>query len=101
MRRQVGHEGTAPCCRPGLTPPVFLNLEMESRLRECCGTTPYDWAVPFTLSNIKEGLEDIGPRFDGAPNLEFRAVTKALELEKSALSTSVPPGYRFPYATRA
>jgi mannose-6-phosphate isomerase-like protein (cupin superfamily) len=54
--------------------------------------------VPFTLSNIKEDLEDIGPRFDGAPDLEFRAATKALELEKSALSYQrVPPGYRFPY----
>ena len=46
--------------------------------------TPYDCAVPFTLSNIKEDLQDIGPRFDGAPDLEFRAATKALELEKSA-----------------
>jgi uncharacterized cupin superfamily protein len=54
--------------------------------------------VPFTLSNIKEDLEDFGPRFDGAPDLEFRAATKALELEKSALSYQrVPPGYRFPY----
>jgi mannose-6-phosphate isomerase-like protein (cupin superfamily) len=54
--------------------------------------------VPFTLRNIKEDLEDIGPRFDGAPDLEFRAATKALELEKSALSYQrVPPGYRFPY----
>src|SRR5438045_4508944 len=44
-------------------------------------------------------MEDIGPRFDGAPDLEFRAATKALELEKSALSYQrVPPGYRFPYA---
>ncbi len=54
--------------------------------------------MPFTLSNIKEDLEDIGPRFDGAPDLEFRAATKALELEQSALSYQrVPPGYRFPY----
>jgi mannose-6-phosphate isomerase-like protein (cupin superfamily) len=51
-----------------------------------------------SLSNIKADLEDIGPRFDGAPDLEFRAATKALELEKSALSYQrVPPGYRFPY----
>jgi hypothetical protein len=42
--------------------------------------------VPFTVRNIKEDLEDIGPRFDGAPDLEFRAATKALELEKSGLS---------------
>ena len=54
--------------------------------------------MPFTLSNIKEDLEDIGSRFDGAPDMEFRAATKALELEQSALSYQrVPPGYRFPY----
>jgi mannose-6-phosphate isomerase-like protein (cupin superfamily) len=53
--------------------------------------------VPFTLRNIKD-LEDLGPKFDGAPDLEFRAATKALELESSALSYQrVPPGYRFPY----
>ena len=53
--------------------------------------------MPFTLRNIKEDLEDIGSRFDGAPDLEFRAATRALELEKSALSyPRVPPGYRFP-----
>ena len=54
--------------------------------------------MPFTLTNIKKDLEDIGSRFDGAPDLEFRAATKALELEESALSYQrVPPGYRFPY----
>jgi mannose-6-phosphate isomerase-like protein (cupin superfamily) len=54
--------------------------------------------VPFTLINIKADLEDLGPRFDGAPDLEFRAATKALELEESGLSYQrVPPRYRFPY----
>jgi mannose-6-phosphate isomerase-like protein (cupin superfamily) len=54
--------------------------------------------VPFVLRNIKKDLEDIGSLFDGAPDLEFRAATKALELESSALSYQfVPPGYRFPY----
>jgi mannose-6-phosphate isomerase-like protein (cupin superfamily) len=54
--------------------------------------------VPYTLKNIKGDLEDIGSRFEGAPDLEFRAATKALELEKSALSYQhVPAGYRFPY----
>ena len=54
--------------------------------------------MPFTLTNIREDLEDLGPRFDGAPDLEFRAATKALGLEQSALSYQrVPPGYRFPY----
>jgi mannose-6-phosphate isomerase-like protein (cupin superfamily) len=59
---------------------------------------PYDCAVSFTLCNIREDLEDIGARFDGPPDLEFRAATKALELEQSALSYQrLPPGYRFPY----
>jgi mannose-6-phosphate isomerase-like protein (cupin superfamily) len=54
--------------------------------------------VPFTLRNIKEDLEDIGSRFGGAPDLEFRAATKVLDLQQSALSYQrVPPGYRFPY----
>ena len=54
--------------------------------------------MPFTLRNIKEDLEDIGSRFDAAPELEFRAATGALELEQSGLSyQSVPPGCRFPY----
>ena len=54
--------------------------------------------MPFTLRNIKDDLADIGSRFDGAPDLEFRAATKALELEYAALSYQrAPPGYRFPY----
>jgi mannose-6-phosphate isomerase-like protein (cupin superfamily) len=55
-------------------------------------------AVPYTLRNLKEDLEDVGSRFDGAPDLEFRLATEALELEQSGLSYQrVPPGYRFPY----
>jgi mannose-6-phosphate isomerase-like protein (cupin superfamily) len=54
--------------------------------------------VPFTLRNIKEDLEDLGSKFDGAPDLEFRAATMALELEECGLTYQrVPPGYRFPY----
>ena len=53
---------------------------------------------PFTLLNLKEDPEDVGSRFDGAPDLEFRLATDALELERSGLSYQrVPPGYRFPY----
>ena len=53
--------------------------------------------MPFTLRNIKD-MEDIGSAFDGPPDLEFRAATKPLELEKAALSYQwVPPGHRFPY----
>jgi mannose-6-phosphate isomerase-like protein (cupin superfamily) len=54
--------------------------------------------MPFTLRNIKEDLEDIGGNFGGAPDLEFRAATAALELEKSGLSYQrIPLGYRFPF----
>ena len=40
--------------------------------------------MPFTLRNLKEDLEDVGPRFDGAPELEFRMATGSLELERPA-----------------
>ena len=54
--------------------------------------------MPFTLRTLKEDLEDVGSRFDGAPDLEVRLATEALELEQSGLSYQrVPPGYRFPY----
>jgi hypothetical protein len=33
--------------------------------------------------NLKEDLEDLGSKFDGAPNLEFRMATGELELEQS------------------
>ena len=54
--------------------------------------------MPSTLRNIKEDLEDIGANFGGRPDLEFRAATAALELEKSGLSYQrIPAGYRFPF----
>ena len=54
--------------------------------------------MPFTLKNLKQDLEDVGARFDGASDLEFRLATKALELERSGLGYQrVPPCYRFPY----
>ena len=54
--------------------------------------------MPFTHRNIRNDLEDIGGLFDSAPDLEFRAATRALELERSALSYQrIPPGCRFPY----
>jgi mannose-6-phosphate isomerase-like protein (cupin superfamily) len=54
--------------------------------------------VPYTLTNIKDDVEDVGHRFDGAPDLEFRAATRPLGLEQAALSyQSVPAGHRFPY----
>jgi mannose-6-phosphate isomerase-like protein (cupin superfamily) len=54
--------------------------------------------VPFTLRNLREDLEDLGSRFEGDPGLEFRAATKELALERSALSYQrIPAGVRFPY----
>jgi mannose-6-phosphate isomerase-like protein (cupin superfamily) len=54
--------------------------------------------VPFTLRNLKEDPENLGPNFGGSPDLDFRSATKGLGLEQSALTYQrVPPGYRFPY----
>jgi mannose-6-phosphate isomerase-like protein (cupin superfamily) len=54
--------------------------------------------MSFTHRNLKGDLEDVGARFDGAPDLEFRLATAALELQESGLSLQrVPPDYRFPY----
>jgi hypothetical protein len=52
-------------------------------------------AVPFTLRNLKEDLEDVGSNFDGAPDLEIRPASKALELEQSGVSYQrIPPTNR-------
>ena len=54
--------------------------------------------MPFTHRNLRDDLEDVGPKFDGAPDLEFHLATDALELEHSGLCHQrVPPGCRFPY----
>lgn len=54
--------------------------------------------MPFTLKNIKADLDDVGSNFDGAPGLEFRLATKALELEESGFGYQrIPAGHRFPY----
>ena len=52
--------------------------------------------MPFTLRNLREDLEDVGSNLDGAPDLEFRMATDALELEKSGLSFErIPPTKRW------
>ena len=54
--------------------------------------------MAFTRINLRADLEDLGGNFDGAPGLEFRAATKALELRESGLTyQGVPADYRFPY----
>jgi uncharacterized protein YndB with AHSA1/START domain/mannose-6-phosphate isomerase-like protein (cupin superfamily) len=55
-------------------------------------------AAPFTLTNMKQDLEDVGSNFGGPADLEFKMATDALELEQSGLTYQrVPAGYRFPY----
>ncbi len=54
--------------------------------------------MPFTRTNLRRDPEDLGSNFDGDPDLEFRAATAALELERSGLTYQrLPPGYRFPF----
>ncbi len=54
--------------------------------------------MPFTHRNLKGDVEDVGSRFDGAPDLEFHLATDALGLAESGLSHQrIPPGHRFPY----
>ena len=51
--------------------------------------------MPFTFRNLREDLADVGSNFDGAPDLEFRLASKALELEQSGLSYQrIPPTNR-------
>jgi hypothetical protein len=50
--------------------------------------------VPYTLRNLKEDVKDVGSNFAGAPDLEFRHATEALELEQSGLSYWTCPGLR-------
>jgi quercetin dioxygenase-like cupin family protein len=77
-----------PLGRVAKRPSGARRAEMNSRIA----------AVPFTLRNLKEDLEDLGSNFDGAPDLEFRLASKALELEQCGLGYQrIPPGYRFPY----
>jgi mannose-6-phosphate isomerase-like protein (cupin superfamily) len=55
-------------------------------------------AVPFTLTNLREDLEDLGSNFDGAPDLEFRMASPALGLKECSLGYQrIPPDYRFPF----
>jgi hypothetical protein len=52
--------------------------------------------VPFTLGNLKEDLEDLGSRFDGAPDLEFEQVRG----DSPARRHSVPSAAVWPVALR-
>lgn len=54
--------------------------------------------MSHTRKNLRADLDDLGARFDAAPDLEFRLATTALGLEHSGLGIQrLPPGLRFPY----
>ena len=44
--------------------------------------------MPFTRTNLKEDLEDLGSNFDGAPDLEFRHASRALGASSIAASVT-------------
>jgi hypothetical protein len=71
-----------------------MSLSAPLHRRRCDLLSHRIAAVRFTLRNLREDLEDIGSNFDGAPDLEFRMASKALELEQSGLSYQrIPPDY--------
>ena len=57
-----------------------MSLSAPLHRRRCDLLSHRIAAVPFTLRNLREDLEDLGSNFDGAPDLEFRMASKALEL---------------------
>ncbi|HEX6490212.1 MAG TPA: hypothetical protein VF002_02420 [Gaiellaceae bacterium] len=51
----------------------------------------------YTVQNLRE-VEDQAPKFDMAPNLEFRSARVPLELEHSGLSYQrLAPNFRLPF----
>ena len=59
------------------------------------------WDVGLDLAGRVGCSDDLGSNFDGAPDLEFRAATKALELERSGLTYQRSrPATASPTATR-
>ena len=48
--------------------------------------------MPFTLRNLREDLADVGSNFDGAPDLEFRLASKALEFKNAGEQPPVHVG---------
>lgn len=55
----------------------------------------------YTRVNLKEGVEDMAPKFGFAPSLESRFGRVPLELQQSGLSYfRVAPGYRIPFGHR-
>ena len=56
--------------------------------------------MPFSLRNLKHDLEDVGSNFDGAPALEFRLFTDALELELRPRHQRIRPATGSRTATR-
>src|SRR6476646_4046536 len=90
MAALIGHSDRGSCASPIVLAMYYRQVVAQGRGSRIA-------PVPFTLRNLKD-LTDVGSNFDGAPDLEFRLATKALELEQSGLSYQrIPPDYRFPY----
>jgi mannose-6-phosphate isomerase-like protein (cupin superfamily) len=52
----------------------------------------------YTTANLKSDVEDQGPNFGFAPNMEARFAGKALALEQSgAAYEKLAPGFRIPF----
>jgi mannose-6-phosphate isomerase-like protein (cupin superfamily) len=55
----------------------------------------------YTLVNLKNGVEDMAPKFGYAPNMEARFARVPLGLQNAGLSHfRVAPGFRVPFGHR-
>ena len=52
----------------------------------------------YTVTNLKEDVDDSAARFGAAPDLEARVAREGLELEQTGLSYQrLAPNFRFPF----
>ena len=52
----------------------------------------------YTKRNLKAGVEDMAPKFDLSPDMEYRPAREPLEGEHSAISyLRLAPGFRMPF----
>jgi mannose-6-phosphate isomerase-like protein (cupin superfamily) len=95
--RAVGRSPNYPAAAPWLR---LSSAELRSAKGKAKGhleTRNYNRYVPFTVTNLKKDLENLGRNFDTEPGLDFRVATKPLGLEQSGLGYQrIPPNYRFP-----
>ena len=52
----------------------------------------------YTKRNLKNDVEDVAPKFDLSPDMEYRPGREPLETEQSAISyLRLAPGFRMPF----